>query len=155
MLALNVQTQIFVAYLIGSRLRIRRDASGGTAQHALDPRQHIADAIGFGYVVVGTDIQPRHHVVLTILGRTKYYGDVGSGRISLEQLRELESTHLSHHHIEKYQRVILQRQLQSLFGTVCHIHIVTLYFKIKPQSLTQSLFVVDYKNTLFVHRYII
>jgi len=75
----------------------------GTTHHRLDPRYDILHRVGLGDIIIGTEPQPGHHIVILILGREKYNGNVGRGRILLQNPGHIGAAHSSHHYIEEYE----------------------------------------------------
>lgn len=70
-LAPEVHLQLFEPDAVFGRLR-----RGGASQHAAHAGQHLAHGEGFGYVVVGPEVEPRHGVVFVVPGRAEDHRDI-------------------------------------------------------------------------------
>ena len=87
---------------------------------------------------------------------------MGSHRVLLQLLSQLESTHTSHHHIQQQQIIGCNIHFQSLFGRIGCIHMISFYLDIETQDFTQILFIINNKNSfirlfhnLFFNKFVI
>ena len=145
-LAPEVHLQLFEPDAVFGRL-----CRGGASQHAAHAGQHLAHGEGFGYVVVGPEVEPRHGVVFVVPGRAEDHRDIRRLGVRLEHLRHPESADFAHHHVEQDERIAFGVHPEGLFGAVRHIHFVTLDLEIELQDFAQRLFVVHHQNLVFCH----
>ncbi len=115
------------------------------SEHGAYARYHLGYGERFGDIVVGSDVEPHHCVVLTVEGGAEYDGDEFGLGVVAHPFCKVESAQALHHYVDDDELEDRQVHSEGAFGRVGGLHFIALLFKSVFQYLAVRLFVVNNK----------